>query len=108
MAYPYNPYQQPYNYQQTGLIWVQGEAGAKSYMVAPGSTVALFDSEAQRIYLKSADPSGMPSIKILEYNILDYPAPSSAPSTNDYATKKDISMLHDEIEELKKAIGKEE
>lgn len=53
------------------LIWVQGEAGAKSYMVAPNSTVVLFDSENQAIYLKSADASGMPSMKILDYKIRD-------------------------------------
>ena len=43
-----------------GLIWVQGEAGAKSYLVAPGNTVMLMDSEGERFYLKSADASGMP------------------------------------------------
>ena len=46
--------------QQSGLIWVQGEAGAKSYLVAPGQTVMLMDSESQKFYLKSADQSGMP------------------------------------------------
>lgn len=51
--------QQP---QQSGnsIIWVQGEAGAKSYLVAPGSTVMLMDSEGSTFYLKSADNSGMP------------------------------------------------
>ena len=54
MAYNYFPqtYQMPAYYpQQTqpqppqqptqSLIWVQGEAGAKSYLVAPNSTVTL-------------------------------------------------------------------
>lgn len=50
-----------------GIIWVQGEAGAKAYLVAPGSTVQLWDSENQVIYLKSADMSGMPSMRILDY-----------------------------------------
>ena len=27
--------------QQNGIIWVQGEAAAKSYLVAPGQTVQL-------------------------------------------------------------------
>ena len=52
-----------------GLIWVQGEAGAKAYPVAPGQTVDLWDSENQVVYLKSADASGMPSMKILDYTI---------------------------------------
>lgn len=50
-----------------GIIWVQGEAGAKAYLVAPGNTVQLWDSESQTIYLKSADMSGMPSMRILDY-----------------------------------------
>ena len=51
-----------------GLIWVQGEAGAKSYIVAPGNTVMLMDSEGERFYLKSADASGMPMpLRIFEY-----------------------------------------
>ena len=52
----------------SGLIWVQGEAGAKSYLVAPGNTVMLMDSEGERFYLKSADASGMPMpLRIFEY-----------------------------------------
>ena len=54
-------YSQPQQVQN-GIIWVQGEAGAKSYLVAPNNTVQLWDSEAQTIYLKSADASGMPSM----------------------------------------------
>lgn len=58
---------QPAPQDNGGIIWVQGEAGAKAYLVAPGSTVQLWDSENQVIYLKSADMSGMPSMRILEY-----------------------------------------
>lgn len=50
------------------LIWVQGEAGAKSYLVAPNATVMLLDSENSSFYLKSADASGMP----LPLRIFDY------------------------------------
>lgn len=51
-----------------GLVWVQGEAGAKSYIVAPGSTVMLMDSENSVFYIKSADVSGMPMpLRIFEY-----------------------------------------
>lgn len=51
-----------------GLLWVSGEIGAKSYLVAPNSTVLLMDSDAQRFYLKSADNAGMPSLRIFEYS----------------------------------------
>ena len=48
--------------------WVQGETGAKSYLVAPNTTVLLLDSENQRFYLKSADTSGMPMpLRVFEF-----------------------------------------
>ena len=80
-----------------GLIWVQGEAGAKSYLVAPNTTVQLWDSEAQTIYLKSADASGMPSIKILDYVIRDNVPPQAQASAS--VTKTDYAT-HTELEEL--------
>ena len=52
-----------------GLKWVQGEAGAKSYPVAPGCTVMLMDSESNVFYLKTVDVSGMPlPLRIFDYN----------------------------------------
>ena len=51
-----------------GLIWVNGEVGAKSYLVAPGNTVMLMDAENSTFYLKSADASGMPMpLRIFDY-----------------------------------------
>ena len=61
------PMQQP-RPDQSGLTWVQGEAGAKSWFVAPGATVLLMDSEAMRFYLKSADMNGVPALRTFEYN----------------------------------------
>ena len=60
------------------IIWVQGEAGAKSHLVAPNTTVPLWDSEAQRIFLKSADAAGMPTMKILNYTIEETPTISAS------------------------------
>ena len=83
--------------QQGGLIWVQGEAAAKSYMVAPGNTVQLWDSEEKIIYLKSADPSGMPSMKILDYTIRGEEKEQPAV---EYATKEDLNALAEKVKEL--------
>lgn len=69
-AYQQTPAPAPAQSQapSAGLIWVQGEAGAKSYLVAPGVTILLMDSEAQKFYLKSADNSGMPMpLRTFEY-----------------------------------------
>lgn len=88
--------------QGGGIIWVQGEQAAKSYLVAPGSTVQLWDSEEKVIYLKSADPSGMPSMKILDYTIRgEQETPVMA-----YATKDELSALEEKIREIRDEIGK--
>ena len=72
-----------------GLIWVQGEAGAKSYLVAPGNTVMLMDSEGERFYLKSADASGMP----MPLRIFDYKERANAPVSDFKAPTSDFSEL---------------
>ena len=70
-----NAYQQPMmgqTAQQTqgtpSIIWVQGEEGAKAYMVAAGNSVLLMDSENSAFYIKSTDASGMP----LPLRVFDY------------------------------------
>lgn len=89
--------------QNTGIIWVQGEAGAKSYLVAPNNTVPLWDSEAQTIYLKSADASGMPSMKIVDYTIRDTAPVVPAKQAVAYATKDELEKLREEVKKLMEA-----
>lgn len=51
-----------------GIIWVQGEAGAKSYLVGAGQSVLLMDSESSCFYIKSTDNSGMPMpLRVFDY-----------------------------------------
>lgn len=103
VTYPY--FQQPQQNQQSGSpIWIQGEAAAKSYLVAPNSTVVLFDSEQQTIYLKSADPSGMPSIKVLDYTVRDStkngannPVSGLDDKLSSFATKDEIKAVYERI-----------
>lgn len=45
------------NAQLNTFQWVQGQAGAEAYPVAPGASVILMDSNAPVIYYKSADQS---------------------------------------------------
>lgn len=128
MAYYNNPF--PVNYQQyypqayqtapvanqqnnqqsqnSGIIWVQGEAGAKSYLVAPNQTVQLWDSENQVIYLKSADGSGMPSIKTLDYTIRDAQASAEAQKAAEgkYISKDELKSLQDDLESLRHDVEK--
>lgn len=111
MAFGYNNYQQPNMFypmqdnltqmrsqqQPTGLIWVQGEAAAKSYLVAAGSTVPLWDSENTCIYLKSVDASGMPTMRILDYK--ERMAAPSAPTQN-YVTRDEYEKLAAQVAAL--------
>lgn len=62
------PVQQVQQPQQGGINWVQGEAGAKSFVVGAGQSVMLMDSENSVFYIKSTDASGMP----LPLRIFDY------------------------------------
>lgn len=107
------PIQAPMPQPNTNLVWVQGEAGAKSYLVAPNNTLPLWDSEAQVIYLKSADASGMPSMKILDYTIRnDANMALKTPFGDknvDFVTRDELTALKSEIskkiEEIKEGIG---
>lgn len=53
--------QMPQPQQNTvGFVWVQGEAAAKAYPVAPGNSVLLMDSDSPTLYMKSTDNTGKP------------------------------------------------
>lgn len=116
MAYNYYPqnYQMPAYYPtqtpqtnqfQNGtssLIWVQGEGAAKSYPVAPNTSVPLWDSEANVVYIKSADASGMPSIKVLDYTVRDNAQRTAEiqPQT-DFVTHNELADIQKEIDSLR-------
>lgn len=81
-----------------GIIWVQGEAAARSYLVANNSTVLLMDSETNRFYLKSANSAGMPSLQIFEYSEVTQSATQAAQNTTEnlddkYVTREEYSRL---------------
>lgn len=76
--------QQPVN--DTGILWVQGEAGAKSWAVAPGKSVMLMDSESNTFYIKSSDQSGMP----MPLRIFDYTERNNQQSQNQVMQHKEI------------------
>jgi hypothetical protein len=111
------PYQQQYpQVQQTvsntpitsnhsaGIIWVQGEAGAKAYPVAPGNSVLLMDSEAECFYIKSTDASGVPMpLRAFTYTEIVQTQQKEEPHT-DIDTSQFITRA--EFEELKQMIEK--
>jgi hypothetical protein len=72
-------------------IWVAGESGVNLYLVAPGTCVTLWDSEAPVIYLKSADTRGVCTVQILDYTVRE-PA------------KSEVELLREELAEVKELL----
>lgn len=89
--------------QNNGIVWVQGIEGAKAHPVGAGQSVLLMDSDSDCMYLKSADQTGMPSLRVFDYKER---TSSSGPKNDDlsvFATKDELSHYVTK-EELKKAI----
>ena len=99
---PMQPMAQPQTVQEP-MIWVQGEAGAKAYMVAPGGSVVLWDAERYVFYIKSADQTGMPSMRVFEYTERGGSVPNvSQPNTN-YVTRQEFDALAARINAITQA-----
>ena len=88
-----------------GILWVQGEAGAKSYLVAPNTSVLLMDSENSQFYIKTTDQAGMPTLRTFAYQEVTG-APQNAqkqPETDlddKYVTRQEYNDLRGKYEEL--------
>lgn len=86
--------------RQPDMIWVQGEAGMKAYMVAPNTRAILWDQDNPVIYIKTADANGVVSVKTL-----DYTERGSEQNTNtvitaspDAVTRNDLDSLRDDLQ----------
>jgi len=107
----YNPYlpqtyqygQNPLPQQQTqtpatsGIIWVSGLQEAQMYPVVPNSAVALWEQSGKVIYLKTADATGKPSVRIYDLVERTESAQSASSSadvkTPAYVTKEELSEI---------------
>lgn len=90
--------QQQQQQMNNSMIWVQGEAGAKAYMVPNNTTVALWDSEEQTIYIKSVDQNGKPSMTILDYVDRNATEDQSVDiSMDDYVTKEQFDEFNENV-----------
>lgn len=131
MPYPYYPYQpnyfqppmpdqlaqlrqnqfqqmqQPQQFQPQqnpptpSIVWVQSEQEALNYLVAPNSAVTLWDSNSPVVYLKQADASGKPSMKI--YDLVERSQrPVQAPQVPEveYAPLSRLEALEARLNEL--------
>lgn len=105
--YPYqpvqHPQQQPYNpvANQSGIIWVSGANEAQMYPIAPNNAVALWARDGKTIYLKQADATGKPSMRI--YDLVERAETASdGVSESDgklpaYATKEELKAVVDAV-----------
>ena len=98
---PTQPVQQPQQ-NNNGILWVSGEVGAKSYLVAPGTSVLLMDSESEKFYIKSTDVSGMPQpLRTFEYHEVGTQMPPKQPVQNmdsKYVTRQEYNDLKGKYE----------
>lgn len=93
------------------MIWVQGKAGAQSYPVARGTTLPLFDSEGDFVYIKSVDNNGVP-LPLVTKVLSDPPVEVKAEvvesveqvDMSNYVTKETYDALAKKYSELENRI----
>lgn len=127
MAYPnsyfpvgYQPYQpqpqmqmQQPQQQNHGIIWVDGENSARSYMLGAGQSVMLMDSNASCFYIKTADQSGMPlPLRVFDYTERTVNQPTEQPQIQqhmpDYITREEFEKRIAELMPKKPASTRKE
>ena len=136
-SYPANSYQQQYSQamaqpqynmpqgntsyaaqqQPVGIVWVDGEIGAKAYQLPPNwpvnAPMPLWDTNDTIIYLKSTNQMGMPNpIQKVRYTMEEAhrmaPAMSGqaalpagdaqpAPDMSEYVKKDDLERMKEEL-----------
>jgi len=88
---------QPAAPQNNGIIWVNSKQEADAYLVAPGSAVALWDSNNPVLYLRQADSTGKPSTKV--YDLVERsdnhsaPPAASLPDFSQYVTRNELEDI---------------
>ena len=94
---PSNPYMNNYNALQNqmvnNLIRVTGMDGAKAYQMQPNSTVALFDSSEDIMYIKSTDGAGFPTIRTFGFAPIEQPTNQG----NDFISRAEFEQFKQEV-----------
>lgn len=87
---------------QSGVQWVNGEMEARNWMVAPNAAIALWDSSAPTVYLKQADASGKPTLKIYDLVERAETGASAAQKAGvEFVTREEFDRLAALVGELK-------
>ena len=85
-----------------GVQWVSSEQEARGYLIAPNSAVALWDSTAPTVYLKQADASGKPTLKIYDLVERVETAPNAPQKPGvEFVTREEFDALAALVGEIK-------
>ena len=82
--------------QTQNLIRVNGIDGAKTYQMSANSTVALFDSNEDIMYIKTTDGAGFPSIRTFSF--------VEVKEQNEKSSGNQDYISREEFEEFKKEL----
>lgn len=117
-----NPQQMSNQAAQTGIIWVDGEIGAKAYQMPPGwpanTPLPMWDTNDTVIYLKSTNQLGMPNpLQKIHYKMEETSAKHGglekleSGDMSEYVKKTDLDRVRDEmlkaIQDAQTSSGKE-
>lgn len=120
--YPYYVYpmnqqsQQSYNPSPKNMEWVEGEVGARAFLMPNGWTantpISLWDSTRNRIYFKSWNQVGMANpllyadyTDVKELKPLEAIPENTSGDESKYATKHDLEELQREIKNMSNMIA---
>lgn len=92
-----NQFQQP-RQEAPSIVWVQSEQEALNYLVAPNSAVTLWDSNSPVVYLKQADASGKPSLKV--YDLVERTGRPVSAQAVEYAPLARLEALEARLDAL--------
>ena len=85
-----------------GILWVQGEEGAKAFPVGAGNTVLMMDVESPTVYMKTVESNGRPQpLKV--YDLVERTAQNQSVSPSD---SKERNVSREEFEELRSEVRK--
>lgn len=84
---------QPLQATQNSIIWVSGDKEASMYPIAPNNAVTLWSQSEPVVYLKQADASGKPTMKIYDLVERSEAKISESGKTDEYVTKTDFSAV---------------
>ena len=99
---------QPQLPSQSNIIWIKGgDDEAKMYPVAPNTAVTLWNENEPVVYLKQADATGKPTLKI--FALVERKAPeveAKEEKLAEYAPKSDMDYLIGIVKGLSETVNK--